>query len=270
MITAIVVLYKMKPEESKTYQNLLKYTKEQQGMIKNVVIYDNSPTRCEEISLPEGYIYIHDSTNDGLAKAYNYAFEVAKEAQSKWLWLFDQDTDLEKTFLNKAIQEAQSEAEEKIASIVPYIRSNNKVVSPVFADTIRPLVEELPKIGLQNKKVMAINSGSLVSVEFLKKINGFNLEFPIDYLDHWFYHRIFEEGYTVDVINCTIDHELSLMTPKEVSDERYLQILTYEKKYYEKYNQELFPAYKKHLKKRYLKNLLVDRKKAKLIAKMMK
>lgn len=47
MITAIVVLYKMKPEESKTYQNLLKYTKEQQGMIKNVVIYDNSPARCD-------------------------------------------------------------------------------------------------------------------------------------------------------------------------------------------------------------------------------
>lgn len=31
MITAIVVLYKMKPEESKTYQNLLKYTKSNKG-----------------------------------------------------------------------------------------------------------------------------------------------------------------------------------------------------------------------------------------------
>ncbi|MFS7260467.1 glycosyltransferase [Carnobacterium divergens] len=270
MITAIVVLYKMKPEESKTYQNLLKYTQQYPEVIENVVIYDNSPTRCEEVSLPEGYSYVHDSTNDGLAKAYNCAFEVAKKAQSKWLWLFDQDTDLENTFLDLAIQEAQSESKEKIASIVPYIRSNNKIVSPVFADTIRPLVGELPKIGLQSKKVMAINSGSLVRIDFLEKINGFNLEFPIDYLDHWFYHRIFEEGYTVDVINCTIDHELSLMTPKDISDERYLQVLTYEKKYYKNYNQELFPAYKKHLKKRYLKNLLVDRKKAKLIAKMMK
>ena len=46
---------------------------------------------------------------------------------------------------------------------------------------------ERPVEGVQNKAVMAINSGSLIKVSFLTEIGGFNGQFPLDYLDHWLF-----------------------------------------------------------------------------------
>ena len=37
---------------------------------------------------------------------------------------------------------------------------------------------------------MAINSGTVITAETLRWLEGFSEEFPLDYLDHWFFYQL--------------------------------------------------------------------------------
>ena len=68
-ILCVIVLYKCKLEDSKSYQSLLRD--------KDITIfaYDNSPTP-QEVNV-KNVIYVHDSQNSGLGVAYNKAAQYA-------------------------------------------------------------------------------------------------------------------------------------------------------------------------------------------------
>ena len=79
--------------------------------------------------------------------------------------------------------------------------SENEMVSPVFANILRPLKSEKPESGIQHTPVMAINSGAFIRVSFLDEIGGFNNQFPLDFLDHWLFHEIYANGKKVWVLD---------------------------------------------------------------------
>ena len=83
-ILCVIVLYKCKLEDSKSYQSLLRD--------KDITIfaYDNSPTP-QEVNV-KNVIYVHDSQNSGLGVAYNKAAQYAKCEHFEWLLLLDQET----------------------------------------------------------------------------------------------------------------------------------------------------------------------------------
>lgn len=263
-LTMVVVLYKLKPEESKTFLTLKKYlfSKFEHLSDFELILYDNSPEPQAFSPLEYKGVqinYIHDPRNLGIVPAYNHAWEKAKENGSKWLLLLDHDTELTEEYVNKVFK--LGEFSKEIAAVVPKIQSENQMISPVFSHSLRPLTEDMPVPGLQEKPVMAINSGALIAVDFLNKLGGFNEGFPLDYLDHWLFYEIYALGSKVWLLDVTLEHELSVMDYSRVSMKRYKSILESEISFYQNYKKDLYGAYKAQLAKRFLKQILTVRNK---------
>jgi hypothetical protein len=108
---------------------------------------------------------------------------------------------------------------------------------------------------------MAINSGAVIRVAFLKEIGGFNEEFPLDYLDHWLFYEIYAKNYKTFVLDIYLHHDLSVMDYNSISLTRYKSILHSEFTFYKKYKRELFPEYRKQLFKRLLKQIITVKNK---------
>lgn len=264
-ITMVMVLYKQKPEESKTYrtlkQNLFSRIPSVGSEIE-LILYDNSPEKQEFTSpVLEGMqiSYIHDERNLGIATAYNYAYSIAKSNGSEWLLLLDHDTELTGDYIDQVLHLA--EVPKEAAAVVPKINSDQAMISPVYSGTMRPLIGEKPQTGIQEKPVMAINSGSLIRLSFLTELNGFNQEFALDYLDHWLFFEIYHRGYKVLLLDTELEHELSVMDYDRVSLNRYKSILDSEINFYRNYKKDLFSSYRAQLVKRLLKQILVVKNK---------
>jgi GT2 family glycosyltransferase len=263
-LTMVVVLYKQKIEESKTFRTLMDALTSIDKDIKEtkLILYDNSPEeqefqadQYEKIAIR----YIHDSRNLGIVAAYNYALSVAKENGSEWLLLFDHDTEITSEYLGTML--SLREEDHNVAAVVPKINSENTMISPVYSHSLRPLQGEKPTVGLQERPVMAINSGSLIRVQFLTEVGGFNKDFPLDYLDHWLFHEIYAKSYKVRLLNVSLEHELSVMDYSRVSLARYKSIMESERKFFRDYEQDLYKAYKIQLAKRFLKQILTVKNK---------
>jgi glycosyltransferase involved in cell wall biosynthesis len=263
-VTMVVVLYKLKPEESKTFQTLKQIIDSKYSSFKDIelILYDNSPTKHDFTPLDHEGIhtrYYHDPRNLGIATAYNYAWSVAKGNNSKWLLLLDHDTELTQKYFDSMFN--LSNIPEKVVAIVPKINSENIMISPVYSDSLRPLKEERPTAGIQDRPVMAINSGALISVDFLNEINGFNEEFALDYLDHWIFYEIYENERMVLLVDVSLEHELSVLDYTRVSLQRYQSILDSEVNFYRNFKKDLLPKYRIQLAKRFLKQVLTVKNK---------
>lgn len=258
-ITIVVVLYKLKPEDSKTFQALkqtLFLQKEQLNDIE-IILYDNSPeinefdyTEYEGIHIS----YHHDPRNFGIVTAYNFAWDYANSNGSKWLLLLDHDTELTTEYINEVI--SITALPKEVMAIVPKIRDGEKIISPMYSHSLRPLKEEIPLAGIQEQPVTALNSGTLIQVSFINEIGGFNTSFPLDFLDHWMFFEIYANGYKVMVLDITLEHELSVMDYRRVTLERYKSILTSEFNYYQNYKKELYSQFRLQLAKRFFKQIL--------------
>ncbi|NHM29986.1 glycosyltransferase [Neobacillus terrae] len=260
--TVVMVLYKQKIEESKTF-NSLKTTvlsTEKYNDDFQFIIYDNSP----EIQAFDGnrykmdIRYIHDERNLGIAAAYNFALSAANENGSEWLLLLDHDTVITNDYFNHVINHVSNlnDINKDIAAVVPKIYSEDIMISPVYSDGIRLIKGDKPNEGIQDKPVMAINSGALISVSFLNRIGGFNEEFQLDFLDHWLFHVIYQQGFKVRLLNVSLDHELSVMDYKRVSFQRYKSILDSELRFYRNYKKSMYQLFKRNLAFRFAKQVL--------------
>ena len=262
--TIVIVFYKQVIEESTTFRTLKEALLLNERKLEelNLILYDNSPDKQEaELSQYEGISisYVHDSRNLGITVAYNYAYQVAKKNGSNWLILLDHDSVLTPKYINEFLCFEVNNS--TIAAIVPKINCENKMISPVYSQTLRPLHDEKPKAGLQDQPVMAINSGALIRVDFLNEMGGFNEDFPLDYLDHWLFYEIYARGYKVWVLEATLEHELSVMDYSRVSFKRYKSILESEIRFYQNYRRDLYNPYKTQLAKRFLKQILTVKNK---------
>ncbi len=127
-----------------------------------------------------------------MAQAYNYALDQSND-DTEWLMTLDQDTKLTKEYLSELIS-TSSELSETVAAVAPIVTDNERQISPVRSDTLRPLHTELPKKNrVYSKDIMVINSGTAIRTIFLRELGGYNIHFPLDYLDHWLCWRIFNE-----------------------------------------------------------------------------
>src|SRR6201986_4137953 len=93
LILVVIVLYKCELEASQSFSSLLEIFREAPALGErfSIVVYDNSPEPQTE-SLSAAVHYVHDSSNGGLATAYNFALKRAEEEHCEWLLLLDQDT----------------------------------------------------------------------------------------------------------------------------------------------------------------------------------
>lgn len=260
--TLVIVLYKVTPENSSTFRSCMYALNGKNAEDFSIILYDNSPVlqHIDVFSYKNVKIsYEHDPRNLGIAAAYNYAYGEAKKNGSEWLLLLDQDTEITSEYLIKFMN--FNEKNKNVAAIVPIIKSKNQMVSPVYSHTLRPLQGGKPVPGIQEQPVMAINSGALIRIDFLNELGGFNEDFPLDYLDHWLFHEVYTKGYTIRLLDVSLEHELSVMDYSTVSLSRYKSILESEMNFFKNYQHDLYKSYRIQLAKRFLKQFLTVKNK---------
>jgi GT2 family glycosyltransferase len=217
-ILAVATLYKQSPTESQALSSFFAILHQHPQMCGHfsVVIYDNSPND-QAVTPSENIDYMHDPSNQGLAAAYNYALERARESGCTWLLLLDQDTTVTLEFLTELIACARSlEDLNRVAAIVPKLVAAGTVHSPAehFIDYIRHQFKRSLKtldgeVGLQPRRVSAYNSGATLSVPVLESIGGFPKEYWLDYLDHAVFDTLSTAGYQVYVLHARLEHQLA-------------------------------------------------------------
>lgn len=260
LFEVVVVLYNMTFSESPTIISLNQLLASGAfPEIRKILIFDNSEQGTEPVELEGRFIYYHSKKNVGLAQAYNYALDQSND-DTEWLMTLDQDTKLTKEYLSELIS-TSSELSETVAAVAPIVTDNERQISPVRSDTLRPLHTELPKKDrVYSKDIMVINSGTAIRTIFLRELGGYNIHFPLDYLDHWLCWRIFNEHQQIYILSNKLEHQLSVLDYKNhMNLSRYLAIIQAEKCYYYLYNKQLLPQYRRQLLLRGCKQILTGR-----------
>lgn len=215
-LLAVVVLYKMKPNESvsfSTLQKAISCLQLGQAEVK-IVLYDNTPKGQDTGELPTGVQYKADIENGGVATAYNYALEIAQDEGFDWLLTLDQDTSLPIDFLCRLCNAAMFVAPmHNVAAIAPRITSDGRVVSPFTLMKHWTLMRHFPDgfIGIPAENVDAINSAFTIKVSALKAIGGYDPRLALDFCDLVIGHRLHRQNLRVFIAgNIHVEHELSV------------------------------------------------------------
>ncbi len=224
-----------------------------------LVVYDNSPVKQLEPLLEQDkddISYYHDPSNPGLATAYNYALNHAQQ-NIRYFVTLDHDSQLTATYFDTLLT---IDWTDELVAAVPLVYAGSNQISPVFADRyINRQVEKVDRSQLSQRRIMAINSGAVFSIKFLKEIGGFNLDFPLDFLDHWLFWTIYQFKKTVFILPEKMEHDLSVLDYQKVSVTRYQSILKAEKTFYQNYDKEMLPRHRKQLLLRTVKQFLTVR-----------
>jgi GT2 family glycosyltransferase len=251
-ILAIIVLYRMRAEESPAFVSLAAELARtpHAAQAMELMLFDNTPW---EQDAPAGFqgVYWRDTSNAGLAAAYQAALDRASTDGLPWLLLLDQDTTVTSAYLDEMLAavdllrtedepgaEPMAGAQGEIAAIVPRLASHGVQCSPLRVQVLgpaRPVEETVP--GVAPRGTIAFNSGALLRVSALRAMGGFPRDFPIDYLDYVVFTMLQARGYGVQILASTLEHELSSNT--ERSDEaaivRHRSALDAERRYFERF-----------------------------------
>ncbi|WP_396209129.1 hypothetical protein [Flavobacterium sp.] len=230
-IFIVIVLYKTNLEDSKTIQSLNKCL----SSSIDVFVFDNSPIPQYE---KEKFIYdklnityYYDILNPGLAIAYNNALNRALFENKKWLLLLDQDTLISQFYIDELFSKGFDNFSNQVVAIIPKVVSrNNNLISPakMFVGGIcRPINL---KEGIVKLPITAINSGTLLRTDYMNSVDGFNIDFSLDMLDHWYFRKIYKDGKFVFLMKSSIEQDLSVSINFEdnVSFDRYKKMLNSE------------------------------------------
>jgi GT2 family glycosyltransferase len=229
----IVVLYKTSLIDSETIESL----NESLDIPINLLVFDNSLDRQYKsdnfVFKKFNVRYYHDGINHGLSVAYNVALEQASKLNKKWLLLLDQDTVFTKKYIDEIMSIDFSKIPNTVAAIIPKVVSLGKKNSISPAKMLTGGLCRTIEInsGISHTPITGINSGTLVNIQFIKSIFGFNQTFPLDMLDHWYFREIYKSKKEVLVLNSVIFQNLSVAGKFEetVSVERYEKMLIAEK-----------------------------------------
>ena len=208
-VEIVLVLYGVLPEESKAFVSLLRHI----GRLRvdyELIVYNNDTS----ISVPDGdgYIAVNAKKNDMLARAYNFALRKARAGGRQWLLLLDHDTEPTAEYfeaLNRFLNQTTQSPD--VVAAVPLLKYGNRIISP---EKINPVMWETTPItvaGTYSGNIVAFNSLSLLSTDFVMSIGGFSELYPLDMLDHWLYRQIAVHKKSVEVLDTYISHSLSLL-----------------------------------------------------------
>lgn len=232
-ILAVMVRYNTPLHQSHTVQGVCEALTSSLSLqdAYQFLIWDNSPEKLANPSLPIPFEYQHSRHNLGIAGACNNAMRVARERGHPWMLLLDQDTKVHPGFFAAMLRwSAELQNRSEIALAAPTVRSGNLIVSPrqYLFNRHRAYPDSAP--GLAEGEAFAINSGSLIRVAALKSIGGFSTDFWLDYSDSYVCHQFYLRGYKIwRATDAQLEHEMSvrdydrLMTPARYINYSYAE-----------------------------------------------
>lgn len=169
--TILVVLYKLRPKESKTLLSLAKCKEEMHDSY--IILRDNSPVeynKVERESLDDiltglNYRYIFNGKNESLSRIYNETISGLKSEQ--YLVIFDHDSAFDAGFL-KAARAAILE-HPQYSLYLPLVYCEKKHVSPLHLHLFKGSFWSKERIGeIPSRHQSAINSGMVIAGHYLK------------------------------------------------------------------------------------------------------
>ena len=198
-IAAVVVLYKELLEETDTYRSLL------HSLDIPTLVYDNSPNP-QKIESKGHLTYVHDPSNPGVSKAYNYAMTWAKSIEASHLLLLDSDS----VFPDKAIDAYQEGALQYPQQLIlPSLFSSGRRVSPFYFQGGKSHYGDTIEYGAVSLgKVLAINAGALLPLGSLDGVS-YNEALRLDWSDIHFFRSLSKTGLQTQHIPLVIQHGLS-------------------------------------------------------------
>lgn len=208
-ILAILVLYRLAPEQSPAFTTLTQAVRELSATPVACIVYDNSPVAHTIPETPFPCEYQHDPSNPGLAAAYQSALEQAHRAGIPWLLLLDQDTVLTADYLAQLLRAAgELEQSSAVAAIVPKLIQDGVVLSPHWPHGAAGRKSFSDRSGLLELNICVYNSGALLRVEAVLASGGFPQDFPLDYLDHAMFASLHARGGRVFLLPVRLLHHL--------------------------------------------------------------
>lgn len=254
-ITIVIVLYKKGLIDCVTYQTLISSLTSSKINYR-LIIYNNSS--AIHISSSDKYEVVNARKNERLFGAYNYALNLAIKNSCKWLLLLDQDTEVTAGYIEKLDLFLNGSSDANIVAAVPVLVNKNKILSPKIASSIGWWEYNIKHNGSQQEKIVAFNSLTLINTEFMQSIGGFPSEYPLDMLDHWYYHQISLFDKQVYILDTKINHNLSLLKYEEnISLTRHIDFLEAERRFVLNELSILhYISYKIRLSLRFMKQLI--------------
>lgn len=231
-LLAVIVLYKMKPSESVTLRTLqasISGLPEGNADVR-ILVYDNTPGGQDPGDLPPGVEYAADVENTGLARAYNYATEIALKEGIDWLLTLDQDTQLPIDFVHDLCHVARYVAPfNSIGAILPCISDDGQVISPFILRKNLALLKRFPAgfVGVSLGNTIAANSASAIRVSALKAIGGYDPRFHFDASDWVLFQRLNRNNFHAFIAgHIQVEHCLSVLDlDNRTTPERYAAML---------------------------------------------
>lgn len=216
-IAAVVVLYHQNYHKIDSYTSLLK------NWPYPLLIYDNSITK-QELTLRKNEEYFHNPDNPGVSAAYNHAIKWAKLNQCSHILLLDSDSLFPADALD--LYTAEIEAH-KNSIILPAMLSSEHKISPFYFKWGKSFYGDSIEYGkIQLGKVLAINSGAVIPLDFFDSSTKFNENLPLDWSDIAFFRSlkgIFSEA---EHIPLQVKHGLSEHEKQSIGN-AYLRYSTY-------------------------------------------
>jgi GT2 family glycosyltransferase len=242
-IQIVVVLYKIKLADSVTLQTLSKI-KSQLTKYTSLLLFENATNSKQTnssvlkklIAKYQNVKYQYTYENSGIVKAYNLAYQQIVDTTTNWLLLLDQDTSISTDYFDE-ISNFISISPQNNIILVPRLSTGKHIFAPT-RDILkrRPLTCGSYKLN-PHGYFSTVNSGMLISKQFLDSIHGFNNKFWLDGLDHWICSKLREKSAHVQVSNAILVHELSVNSSDGISIQRLQNILHAEQLlWFESYN----------------------------------
>lgn len=239
-ILAVVVLYRMSLEKSHTIQGLFESFASYPELHKSisVLVWDNSPSPLGDPQSLSPFTYRHSTENLGVSGAYNRAMKMAEAKDCQWLLLLDQDTAIPAGFLAKMLDfGCRFLHRPEIAAVVPYLADGDRILSPlqVLFKRSQPLTP--PFEGIYPGEVSAANSGTLIRIDALQQIGGFNEDFWLDFSDVAVFHLLHRQGKKTYIAgDLLLKHNNSAIGfSNSMSPQRYANFIAAEGAYWDSY-----------------------------------
>lgn len=244
LIAAVVVLYRMSPEDSPSCSAMEQALRTDAALaaLIDLLVIDNSPRR-QPMAQDSVSRYVHDGTNPGLAARYNFALQEAKRSGVPWLLLLDQDTKVTPEYLRELSSLAvQLREEEDVVAVAPKLYMHDCLQSPhlTLSDRYRhpSRAADLERVGIAPRRLRVFNSGAMVRIAAMEAIGGFPEEYWLDYLDHATFERLQARGGKIYVMNARLQHEMSIYAPHQEEARhaaRQENRLTAERRFYDQH-----------------------------------
>ena len=238
-VLAVIVLYKIKPQDSLSFTTLMAAAAAvPAGQLElKIILHDNTPEKWEAGGLPDGVEYVWTGINDGISEAYNRSLLIADDLGYEWLLTLDQDTSLPQQFLAKFVEAINRvRSTPVIAAIVPHIIGSGRSLSPnwfrfgAIAQWFKPGF-----VGVPDQATFAFNSGAMLRVSALRQIGGYDPWYWLDNSDASLFRKLHRHGKSVYVAgDVQVSHDFSMLDMQtKMTSARYRNILLAESAFWD-------------------------------------